>query len=203
MSMSPLKAQRIMLTYRLKRKHLYQLLSCHSKRQLHLLKCLLHLWMTETAKMLDVSSEPKSNFEFLTQVSLYALWLKLENLVELLGYCVQVNLCVVAYDFATMGSLCDILHSKKIDTSSSECGSVLSCTIGPRITVHVARGLEYLHEKVLPAIIHGVSDPAIWLCSKIMEQRFQILTFPIRLLTWLTHLHSTRVLGTFCYHVPT
>ena len=52
---------------------------------------------------------------------LYALWLKLENLVELLGYCVQVNLCVVAYDFATMGLLCDILHSKKIDTSSSEC----------------------------------------------------------------------------------
>ncbi|KAH9671113.1 hypothetical protein KPL70_017226 [Citrus sinensis] len=47
-------------------------------------------------KKLDVSSEPESNVEFLTQH---------ENLVELLGYCVEGNLRVLAYEFATMGSL--------------------------------------------------------------------------------------------------
>ena len=36
--------------------------------------------------------------------------LKSENLVELLGYCVDGNLRVLAYEFATMGSLHDILH---------------------------------------------------------------------------------------------
>lgn len=36
--------------------------------------------------------------------------LKHENLVQLLGYCVDGNLRVLAYEFATMGSLHDILH---------------------------------------------------------------------------------------------
>lgn len=38
--------------------------------------------------------------------------LKHENLVELLGYCVEGNVRVLAYEFATMGSLHDILHGK-------------------------------------------------------------------------------------------
>ena len=36
--------------------------------------------------------------------------LKHENLVELLSYCVEGNFRVLAYEFATMGSLHDILH---------------------------------------------------------------------------------------------
>lgn len=36
--------------------------------------------------------------------------LKHDNVVELLGYCVEGNLRVLAYEFATMGSLHDILH---------------------------------------------------------------------------------------------
>jgi len=36
--------------------------------------------------------------------------LKNENFVELYGYCVEENLCVLAYEYATMGSLHDILH---------------------------------------------------------------------------------------------
>lgn len=39
--------------------------------------------------------------------------LKHENLVELLGYCVEGNLRVLAYEFATMGSLHDILHGEE------------------------------------------------------------------------------------------
>lgn len=36
--------------------------------------------------------------------------LKHDNLVELLGYCVEGNVRCLAYEFATMGSLHDILH---------------------------------------------------------------------------------------------
>lgn len=36
--------------------------------------------------------------------------LKHENFVELHGYCVEGNFRVLAYEFATMGSLHDILH---------------------------------------------------------------------------------------------
>lgn len=42
--------------------------------------------------------------------------LKNDNFVELHGYCVEGNLRVLAYEFATMGSLHDILH-----------GSFISC----------------------------------------------------------------------------
>lgn len=35
-----------------------------------------------------------------------------ENVIELLGYCVDGNLRVLAYEYATMGPLHDILHGK-------------------------------------------------------------------------------------------
>lgn len=38
--------------------------------------------------------------------------LKHENFVELLGYCVDGNSRVLAYEFASNGSLHDILHGK-------------------------------------------------------------------------------------------
>ena len=36
--------------------------------------------------------------------------LKHDNVVELLGYCVDGNTRILAYEFATMGSLHDMLH---------------------------------------------------------------------------------------------
>ncbi|KAE9450561.1 hypothetical protein C3L33_17540, partial [Rhododendron williamsianum] len=103
-------------------------------------------------KKLDVSAEPESNVEFLTQVSMVSR-LKHENLVELLGYCVEGNLRVLAYEFATMGSLHDILHGRK-GVQGAQPGPVLDWMQRVRIAVDAARGLEYLHEKVQPSTIH-------------------------------------------------
>lgn len=36
--------------------------------------------------------------------------LRHENFVEMLGYCVEGDLRLLAYEFATMGSLHDVLH---------------------------------------------------------------------------------------------
>lgn len=41
--------------------------------------------------------------------------LKHENVVELVGYCVEGSLRVLAFEFATMGSLHDILHGKVLN----------------------------------------------------------------------------------------
>ncbi|MFS7950493.1 putative non-specific protein-tyrosine kinase RLK-Pelle-RLCK-VIII family [Helianthus anomalus] len=60
-------------------------------------------------KKLDVSTEAELDNEFLTQVAMVSS-LKHENLVELCSYCVEGNTRVLAYEFATMGSLHDILH---------------------------------------------------------------------------------------------
>lgn len=44
--------------------------------------------------------------------------LKHDNFVELTGYCVEGHNRVLSYEFATMGSLHDILHGNKIYMSS-------------------------------------------------------------------------------------
>ncbi|KAK6122856.1 hypothetical protein DH2020_043382 [Rehmannia glutinosa] len=134
-------------------------------------------------KKLDVSSEPDSNVEFLTQVSMVSR-LKHDNLVELLGYCVDGNLRVLAYEFATMGSLHDILHGRK-GVQGAQPGPVLDWMQRVRIAVDAARGLEYLHEKVQPSIIHRDIRSSNILLFKTTRPRLRILTFQIRLQTWL------------------
>ena len=39
--------------------------------------------------------------------------LKHENFVEMLGYCVEQNMLLLAYEDATLGSLQDILHGTR------------------------------------------------------------------------------------------
>ncbi|XP_042380776.1 pto-interacting protein 1-like isoform X1 [Zingiber officinale] len=79
--------------------------------------------------------------------------LKHENVVELVGYSVEGNLRLLAYEFATMGSLHDILHGRK-GIKGAQPGPVLSWLQRVKIAVGAAKGLEYLHEKAQPHIIH-------------------------------------------------
>ncbi|KAL3634535.1 PTI1-like tyrosine-protein kinase 3 [Castilleja foliolosa] len=108
-------------------------------------------------KKLNVSSD-HSIVEFLTQVSMLSK-LKNENVVELLGYCVHGYVRVLAYEFATVGSLHDILHGMKErrgrkGDQGAEPVPVLDWMQRVRIAVDAAMGLEYLHEKFQPSIIH-------------------------------------------------
>ncbi|KAK1390314.1 Pto-interacting protein 1 [Heracleum sosnowskyi] len=61
-------------------------------------------------KKLDSSKQPDQ--EFLAQVSMVSR-LEHDNVVELLGYCVDGGLRVLAYEYASNGSLHDILHGRK------------------------------------------------------------------------------------------
>ncbi|KAK7844143.1 pti1-like tyrosine-protein kinase 3 [Quercus suber] len=151
-------------------------------------------------KKLDVSSEPDTDSDFLTQVSMVSR-LKHENLVELLGYCVEGNLRVLAYEFATMGSLHDILHGRK-GVQGAQPGPTLDWMQRVRIAVDAARGLEYLHEKVQPSIIHRDIRSSNVLLFEDFKAKVADFNLSNQAPDNAARLHSTRVLGTFGYHAP-
>ncbi|KAJ6847405.1 pto-interacting protein 1-like isoform X2 [Iris pallida] len=94
-------------------------------------------------KKLDANGQPEE--EFLAQVSMVSR-LKHENVVKLVGYCVEGNFRALAYELETMGSLHDILHGRK-GVGRAKPGPILSWLQRVKIAVGAAKGLEYLHEK--------------------------------------------------------
>ncbi|OIW06851.1 hypothetical protein TanjilG_18233 [Lupinus angustifolius] len=162
-------------------------------------------------KKLDVSSEPESNNDysefvsFVIQCSLFQVSmvsrLKNDNFVELLGYCVEGNLRVLAYEFATMGSLHDILHGRK-GVQGAQPGPTLDWIQRVRIAVDAARGLEYLHEKVQPAVIHRDIRSSNVLIFEDFKAKIADFNLSNQSPDMAARLHSTRVLGTFGYHAP-
>ncbi|KAL7177001.1 hypothetical protein ACSBR2_030352 [Camellia fascicularis] len=151
-------------------------------------------------KKLDIAAEPESNVEFLTQVSMVSR-LKHDNLVELLGYCVEGNLRVLAYDFATRGSLHDMLHGRK-GVQGAQPGPVLDWMQRVRIAVDAARGLEYLHEKVQHSVIHGDIRSSNVLLFEDFKVKIADFDLSNQAPDMAARLHSTRFLGTFGYHAP-
>ncbi|XP_010508455.1 PREDICTED: PTI1-like tyrosine-protein kinase 3 [Camelina sativa] len=151
-------------------------------------------------KKLDNASEPETNVEFLTQVSKVSR-LKNDNFVQLLGYCVEGNLRVLAYEFATMGSLHDILHGRK-GVQGAQPGPTLEWMQRVRVAVDAAKGLEYLHEKVQPAVIHRDIRSSNVLLFEDFKAKIADFNLSNQAPDMAARLHSTRVLGTFGYHAP-
>ncbi|KAJ4956818.1 hypothetical protein NE237_013601 [Protea cynaroides] len=149
-------------------------------------------------KKLDASKQPDQ--EFLAQVSMVSR-LKHENVVELVGYCVDGGFRVLAYEFATKGALHDILHGRK-GVKGAQPGPVLSWVQRVQIAVSAAKGLEYLHEKAQPHIIHrDIKSSNVLLFDNDVAK---IADFDLsnQAPDMAARLHSTRVLGTFGYHAP-
>ncbi|KAK1313677.1 PTI1-like tyrosine-protein kinase 3 [Acorus calamus] len=152
-------------------------------------------------KKLDVSSDPpESNVEFLSQVAIVST-MKHENFIELMGYCVEGNLRILSYEFATMGSLHDVLHGRK-GVQGAQPGPALDWMQRVRIAVDAARGLEYLHEKVQPPIIHRDIRSSNVLLFEDFKAKIADFNLLNQAPDMAARLHSTRVLGTFGYHAP-
>ncbi|XXG89227.1 hypothetical protein AAC387_Pa12g1281 [Persea americana] len=151
-------------------------------------------------KKLDVSSEPEPDADFLTQVSVVSN-LKHENFVELLGYCAEGDYRLLAYEFATMGSLHDILHGRK-GVQGAQPGPALDWMQRVRIAVDAAKGLEYLHEKVQPSVIHRDIRSSNVLLFEDFKAKIADFNLSNQAPDMAARLHSTRVLGTFGYHAP-
>ncbi|CAN6919947.1 unnamed protein product [Brassica oleracea] len=149
-------------------------------------------------KKLDSSKQPDQ--EFLAQVSMVSR-LRQDNVVALLGYCVDGPLRVLAYEFASNGSLHDILHGIK-GVKGAQPGPVLSWNQRVKIAVGAARGLEYLHEKANTHVIHrDIKSSNVLLFD---DDVAKIADFDLsnQAPDMAARLHSTRVLGTFGYHAP-
>ncbi|CAL9095994.1 unnamed protein product [Musa textilis] len=147
-------------------------------------------------RKLDVLSEDERN-ELLTQVSRVSN-LKHENFVEMLGYCVEENMLLLAYEDATLGSLHDILHGE----NSAESGLLLDWTQRLRIALDAAKGLQYLHKEVQPPIIHcdiKSSNVLLFEGFKAKIANYNLLNQSSDV---VTRLRSVRASGTSVYHAP-
>ncbi|XP_062191565.1 PTI1-like tyrosine-protein kinase 3 [Phragmites australis] len=151
-------------------------------------------------KKLDTSADPEPDNEFLAQISIVSR-LKHENFVEMLGYCIEGDQRLLAYEFATMGSLHDILHGRK-GVAGAQPGPALDWMQRVKIAVDAAKGLEYLHEKVQPSLVHRDIRSSNVLLFEDYKAKIADFNLSNQSPDMAARLHSTRVLGTFGYHAP-
>ncbi|XWS59277.1 hypothetical protein CRYUN_Cryun08bG0107600 [Craigia yunnanensis] len=145
-------------------------------------------------KKLDTGSSPEPDSDFGAQLSVVSR-LKNEQFMELLGYCLEANNRILVYEHATMGSLHDVLHGRK-GVQGAQTGPVLSWNQRVKIAYGAAKGLEYLHEKVQPSIVHrDIRSNNVLFFDDFMAK---IADFNLTNQSSDTaaRLHSTRVLGT-------
>ncbi|KAI3505618.1 hypothetical protein L1887_27751 [Cichorium endivia] len=149
-------------------------------------------------KKLDSSKKPDN--EFLAQVSTISR-LKHDNIVELLGYCIDGDLRVLAYEYASFGTLHDILHGQK-SVKGAQPGPVLSWSQRVKIAVGVAKGLEYLHENSQVRIVHGDMKSRNVLLFEDHVAKVADFDLLNKTQDMTLRLQTTRILGTFGYHAP-
>ncbi|KAJ1283238.1 hypothetical protein BS78_03G113200 [Paspalum vaginatum] len=105
-------------------------------------------------------SEPDE--EFIRQVRAISR-LKHDNVVQLLGYCVDGNTRALIYEYSPIGSLQNILHGKK-GVMGTRPGPVLSWVQRVKIALSAALGIEFLHQETETCIIHsGINSSNILL----------------------------------------
>ncbi|KAL0861916.1 hypothetical protein Bca101_041034 [Brassica carinata] len=141
-------------------------------------------------KKLDASSSEEPDSDFTSQLSVVSR-LKNEHFVELMGYCLEANYRILVYEFATKGSLHDVLH-----------GPVLNWNQRVKIAYGAAKGLEFLHEKVQPPIVHRDVRSSNVLLFDDFVAKMADFNLTNASSDTAARLHSTRVLGTFGYHAP-
>ncbi|KAK9283579.1 hypothetical protein L1049_011827 [Liquidambar formosana] len=67
------------------------------------------------------------------------------NIVNLLGYCIEMGERLLVYEYMPHGTLHDHLHGEL---------SPLNWNLRLKISLQAARGLEYLHKEATPPIVH-------------------------------------------------
>ncbi|KAK6126836.1 hypothetical protein DH2020_039429 [Rehmannia glutinosa] len=152
-------------------------------------------------KKLDTSSSPdQPDDDFAAQLSTVSR-LKNEHFVGLIGYCLEQNNRILVYEHAKMGSLHDVLHGRK-GVQGAEPGPVLTWSQRVKIAYGAAKGLEYLHEKCQPSIVHRDVRSSNVLLFDDFVAKIADFSLTNQSSDTAARLHSTRVLGTFGYHAP-
>ncbi|KAL4581450.1 hypothetical protein LXL04_017665 [Taraxacum kok-saghyz] len=103
----------------------------------------------QAAAIKNLDSKKQPDQDFVAQVSMVSR-LEHKNVVKLLGYCIEGDWRILAYEFASMGSLHDLLYGK----TNFETSLVLSWSQRVKIAIGAAKGIEYLHDEANPPTVH-------------------------------------------------
>ncbi|XP_031393387.1 pto-interacting protein 1-like isoform X2 [Punica granatum] len=137
----------------------------------------------------------QSDDAFRVQISI-ASSLKHPNVTALLGYCINGESRILAYEFASIGTLRELLHGNR-ETADPMSGLVLSWDQRVRIAAQAARGLEYLHEIV--QLVHR----AIKSANILIFDNFVAKIADYDLTNQSTGpIHSNRLIGGYGYSAP-
>ncbi|CAL0308464.1 unnamed protein product [Lupinus luteus] len=140
-------------------------------------------------KKLDASST-EADDDFANQLSIVSR-LKHDNFVELIGYCLEANNRILVYRYA-----------RRKGVQGAEPGPALSWNQRAKIAFGAAKGLEFLHEKAQPSIVHRDVRSSNVLLFNDYEAKIADFSLTNQSSDTAARLHSTRVLGTFGYHAP-
>jgi serine/threonine protein kinase len=126
------------------------------------------------------------------------------NIVSLLGYCVQEDQLFLIYEFMEMGSLKHHLHGKKNGGQTAAAMGhhhhLLDWNQRMTVAVDVAQGLEYLHNHAKPTLVHRDIKPSNILFDAGMNAK--IADFGLSKTKSLDPTTSLRIRGTPGYVDP-
>ncbi|KAL6843648.1 hypothetical protein ACP4OV_026710 [Aristida adscensionis] len=148
------------------------------------------------------SSSGQSEAEFAEQLSVVSR-LRCDHFTQLRGYCLELNNRIALYELAPMGSLYDVLHGKKGVQGAAPAGPALTWAQRARVALGAARGLEHLHERARPSIVHrDVRSSNVLVFDGGNDAKIGDFNLTNQSPDSAARLHSTKVLGTFGYHAP-
>jgi pto-interacting protein 1 len=94
------------------------------------------------------------------------------------------------------------LSTGRKGVAGSQPGPALDWMQRIKIVVDAAKGLEYLHEKVQPSVVHRDIRSSNVLLFEDYKAKIADFNLSNQSPDMAARLHSTRVLGTFGYHAP-
>ncbi|MBA0769468.1 hypothetical protein Gotri_018195 [Gossypium trilobum] len=115
---------------------------------------------------------------------------------QLLGYCIDGSSRILAYEFHLMAHCMIFSMVWRKGVEGAQPCPVLTWAQREKITVVAAKGLEYLHEKADPRIIHCDGKS----CNVLVFDDVANIADCIPNIA--ARLHLTRILGTVGYHAP-
>lgn len=145
------------------------------------------------AKVLSADSRQGIN-EFLTEIDVISN-IKHPNLVELLGCCVQEANRILVYEFAEKNSIDQALLGPRSRPAD------FNWEIRSKICLGTAKGLAYLHEEVVPHIVHRDIKASNILLDGTFVPKIGDFGLAKLFPDNVTHI-STRVAGTSGYLAP-
>ncbi|CAI5980123.1 unnamed protein product [Closterium sp. NIES-64] len=154
---------------------------------------------TVAVKKLEASSQPDN--EFLEGVATVSQ-LQHANVTQMIAFCADGPQRALVFEYATHGSVHDILHGRKVPRKTDDPPITLTWHQRVKIALGAAKGLEYLHEKANPSLVHKSVKSANVLVFEGFEGKIADFNVANEAPDQGSRMVSTRVLGTFGYNAP-